>query len=721
MSRIREFNNGKVSVLNSTAVTLDPGETFTGDWEDVTEFVESRVAVFSNVASATDGLSIEYSTDGTNDDHSDTYTYPGGVGKNYLVQRVAQYYRIVYTNGGTIQALFRLTTIFNRTHGVSSSHRLDDDITTEDDGVLGISILKTVGSDPATFHTVDSQHPLPTDGDSLYLKDIDAVNSDNGGFSGVVTDYFDSLKTVNNDASATNPKTIKVWFNRTTKMRSLGFGCDDLTKSFSNIKFQALGSGEEVRFTKDESTDSTKRNSYLLRLPNIALNGFIVSFHTTDEIGLSNLWMPKTIDTNSVISAVKDNGEVVDIGATNNDNLRVSINEYGDTPAVDAFARLRTSEPFTLFDSKQLHDKQPLLWDESIGGSATSVHVPADANTVMTVTASASDFVIRQTKQRFNYQPGKSQLVFMTFNSGQVSGVTTRVGTFDGTGANNLTPNNGIFFESDGSISWNIAKNGSIAETAIQANWNVDKLDGTGASGITLDLTAAQILIIDYEWLGVGRVRVGFVIDGLVFYCHYFNHANDSTFDSVYMSTPNLPMRYSIETDGTNGGTLDQICSTIMSEGGVEEIGVLRSADMGVTHVDANAAGTTYAMVGIRLKAAYLDVTVTPVNISVMTLTNDSFRWQLILNPTVAGTFTYSDLANSAVQTATGATANTVTSGIVIGSGYVSKASDSSSELETALRMGSTIAGVFDTLVLCATPISSNADLIGSLTFRELL
>ena len=146
MSRIREFNNGTVSIVNSTATVLDPGVTFTGDWEDVTEFVEARVAVFSNVPSAIDGLSIEYSTDGVNADHTDNYTYPGGVGKNYVVQRIAQYYRIVYTNGGTIQAPFRLTTIFNRTMGVPSSHRIQDTISDDDDAVLIKSVL--TGEDP---------------------------------------------------------------------------------------------------------------------------------------------------------------------------------------------------------------------------------------------------------------------------------------------------------------------------------------------------------------------------------------------------------------------------------------------------------------------------------------------------------------------------------------------------------------------------------------------
>ncbi|EKD50999.1 MAG: hypothetical protein ACD_62C00369G0001, partial [uncultured bacterium] len=197
--------------------------------------------------------------------------------------------------------------------------------------------------------------------------------------------------------------------------------------------------------------------------------------------------MWKAIDTNARVLASQDNGIVVPVAATNRGNLKVSVSEYGDTSAVDAFARLRVSTPLTIFDSKQLHDKQPLFWDERIGGSATSVHSSVDASVTMTVTASASDYVIRQTKQRFNYQPGKSQLVLMTFRSPQSTGVTSRVGIFDGTVANYLIPNNGIFFECDGSVSWNIAKNGTTTETALQANWNVDKMNGTGVSGKTLN------------------------------------------------------------------------------------------------------------------------------------------------------------------------------------------------------------------------------------------
>lgn len=562
-----------------------------------------------------------------------------------------------------------------------------------------------------------------TTGDRIYPSDIDVDFSDNGSFSGGVSDYFDSLKTVNEDRSSTNPKTIKVWFGSTIFANSIGLGCDELLLNFSNTKVSFLGSGEAVRAVVDNSADSTKRNSQLLEFSPLAFNGLLIEFYTSDPVGLSNIVIPKEIQTTARIKAKKDNGIVTDIGATNNENLRVSVQEYGDTASVDAFARLRVSSNFTIFDSKQLHDKQPLFWDELIGGGATSTHSVENASTQLSVGANVSDYVIRQTRQRFNYQPGKSQLVFFTFLCNCVPGVTKRLGLFDGTGTNALTPNNGIFFETGNGPCWNIAKNGGVTESIPQAQWNVDPLDGTGASGITLDLEAAQIGVIDFEWLGVGRVRVGFVIDGLIYYVHYFNHANDPTFDSVYMSSPNLPLRYSIESDGVSSSTLDHICSSVISEGGIEKTGILRVVDNDAVPLTALSTGVTYAMLGIRLKQTHLDITVIPETLSVMCSTNDLFRWSLLFNPTVSGVFAYSDVTNSSIQKAIGTNANVISdAGLEIASGYASSQSrESDQALNTAQRIGSTILGVPDGLILAITPLSSNMSAYGSLNFRELL
>lgn len=425
----------------------------------------------------------------------------------------------------------------------------------------------------------------------------------------------------------------------------------------------------------------------------------------------------------AVLTGEDPRGDFVNFRATRLGNFRVSIDEYGDTSSIDPFARLRTSTPYTLFDSKQLHDKQPLFWDEIVAGAAASAHDPANANTVMTVTASAADYVIRQTKLRPNYQPGKGQLIAFTFHAPQQAGVKIQMGAFDGTGATFRTPQNGIFLEiTENQISWNIAKNGVTTETATQASWNFDPFDGTGPSGLTLDPNGVLIAFVDIEWLGVGRVRTGFFIAGIPRYCHFFRHSNNPAFTSVYMSTPNLPLRYYIESDGTGGGTLDHICSTVISEGGIQQTGILRSVNTGVTHLDANLADTKYAIIGIRLQAAYYDITVLPEYFSMISETNDDFKWTVELNPVINGAFTYNALASSSIEYALGATANTVaTPGIVIDSGFSKSSTSIDRRIITALTLGSTIAGVQDTFVLTVTPLASNADIQASLTFRELL
>jgi len=202
----------------------------------------------------------------------------------------------------------------------------------------------------------------------------------------------------------------------------------------------------------------------------------------------------------------------------------------------------------------------------------------------LTVGTVSGEKVIRQTKRYIRYQPGKGQFVAMTGVIGSLkSNVRQRVGQFD--------DDNGLFFEQDGTnlkVIRRTKTSGSAVDNAVnQASWNIDKLDGTGKSGITLDLSKSNIVIIDYQWLGVGRVRMGFDIDGYVYYCHQFLNANN--LDDVYMTTANLPLRYEIENTGTAASptTLRQICACIASEGGFElERGIIHSVNTGTTSVN---------------------------------------------------------------------------------------------------------------------------------------
>jgi hypothetical protein len=299
--------------------------------------------------------------------------------------------------------------------------------------------------------------------------------------------------------------------------------------------------------------------------------------------------------------------------------------------------------------------------------------------------------------------------------TGGGAGITRRVGIFDA--------NNGLFLEDAAGVYKFVRRTyvtGSPVDNAVaQSDWNMDKFDGTGASGITLDFSKTQILVIDYEWLGVGRVRMGFNVDGVTRYAHQFLHANKLS--EVYMSTPNLPLRYELTNSGAGvASTLQCICASVVSEGGSQKTGILRHKDSGL--IAGLATGSSYAVVGLRLKAAAVSATVLLEAISMLAPTvNDLADWEIVFNPTVAGTFTYADETNSAVQTAVGAATNTVTGGYSVDGGYFSTAAPTTQSVQNALRLGASIAGVLDTIVLCVKPISNSIDVHGSMTWRELL
>ena len=395
---------------------------------------------------------------------------------------------------------------------------------------------------------------------------------------------------------------------------------------------------------------------------------------------------------------------------------------------LDAFGRQRVTQPLTIFDSKQIFDNQPLFWDETTGlEDITSSHSVLTASTTISYNGGLTGGTFtRQTFMRFNYQPGKSQLIMMTgvlLTTNGGIGITSRIGYFD--------DDNGLFFESDEGIGVVLRSgaSGSAVDTRIeQDDWNVDKMDGSGESGITLDLTKTQIFVIDFEWLGVGTARMGVFARGEVHYVHQFRNANVLT--EVYMSTPNLPLRYQLVVLGFEESVATSmvcICSTVVSEGGVDEEGILRYKSTAGTHIDANSSGTIYAVVGIRLKSAALGATILLEEMSMVNSTNDNFEWLVILNPTLASAVTFANEVNSNVQTAVGEASNpslsTITGGTVMFGGFVKSSASTGSItrfVQNSIRLGSALDGTPDEIFLAVRPLSANADLNGSVTWREM-
>jgi hypothetical protein len=344
---------------------------------------------------------------------------------------------------------------------------------------------------------------------------------------------------------------------------------------------------------------------------------------------------------------------------------------------LDAVGRLRVSNPFTLFDSSHRFDDND-LWSTATATGGTAVFNSNQGLVDINVTAASGSSVTRETIKVFSYQPGKSLLVMNTFvMNAPKAGLTQRVGYY---GASN-----GFYLEQAGSAIAFVERSivtGSLVNTPVlQANWNGDKLDGTGASGYTLDLTKAQIYWMDVEWLGVGSVRMGFIINGQFITCHTFNHANLIT--STYITSASLPLRCEIfNTAGTSGAsTLKQICSTVISEGGYELRGSQQAISTPITTARTFAvAGTYYPIVSIRLQSTRLDAIVIATAISFLGTGNGkNYQWRIVNGAITTGGSWLNAPGDSSVQY--NLTGSSVTGGRILASGFLNSSNQGSPSL----------------------------------------
>jgi hypothetical protein len=389
--------------------------------------------------------------------------------------------------------------------------------------------------------------------------------------------------------------------------------------------------------------------------------------------------------------------------------------------AYDAFGRLRVSQPYTLFDSSNRYAADNQFDTSTVtGGSIT--FLPNEAAVRMDVTTASGAEVVRQSYRSMLYQPGKGLLVLATFvmNAAKTN-LRQRVGYF-GT-------QNGLYFELNNTTKAFVMRTyvgGSVDNTTRrveQSSWNGDKLDGTGPSGLTLDLTKPQILWFDFEWLGVGNVRCGFIINGQYIVCHTYQTANVYG-TSVYMTTALLPVRYEITNTAATADAsyLKQICSSVMSEGGLEPASIDHVAQRTTS---LTGVGTTLVpLVSIRLASTALGAIVLPSAVKVIPTSADNFEIQLVKNATLTGA-SYNAVASDAnVEFDVAATA--MTGGTIVQVDYAASSNQGTTALNPLsafnwdYQLGASLAGVSDVYTIGVRVLSGTGDIIGSLTFYDL-
>jgi len=398
---------------------------------------------------------------------------------------------------------------------------------------------------------------------------------------------------------------------------------------------------------------------------------------------------------------------------------------YANSPNIDAFGRLRVSNPFTLFDSSHRYADNG-LWSTSTATSGAAVFNADQGLVDLNVTAASGSQVLRETVKVFSYQPGKSLLVLSTFTmSPAKTNLRQRIGYYGAANGYYLEQNNStVSFVERTSIS------GSLVNTPVaQSSWNVDPMNGTGPSGITLDLTKAQILFMDLEWLGVGTVRMGFVIDGNFYVCHKFHHAN--IIASTYITTASLPLRYEITNTGATSGvsTLKQICSTVLSEGGYQ----LNGSQFAInTPIGTSYTLTTkelyYPVLAIRLKNTKLDsVTILSALTLLADTTGEKYNWQLRTGETnlVGGGTWLTAGSDSTVDY--NITGTSVSGGRIISSGFFSSTTNTGSSVslfkDSMFRFQlerNTFTGIPFEMILSVTASQNNSKVFASLDWEEV-
>lgn len=236
-------------------------------------------------------------------------------------------------------------------------------------------------------------------------------------------------------------------------------------------------------------------------------------------------------------------------------------------PVISAFGGIVVDQEEGVQQYKFAYNETTQDFLDQTSGGGTISYVSNESAVLLDTNGTASGAYAKRTSHFYHpYQPGRGIICKMSIvvgDSGKTN-VRRRWGLFD--------DNDGLFFELDGTTLYVVQRSsttGSPVDTRIaQSSFNEDKLDGSGSEGLVLDLTKTQLFWIDYQWLGVGRVRFGiFDESGNRKVAHVVGNTN--SISVPYMHTGTLPVRLECENTGTaaSSSELKWICGAVESSG----------------------------------------------------------------------------------------------------------------------------------------------------------
>jgi len=413
--------------------------------------------------------------------------------------------------------------------------------------------------------------------------------------------------------------------------------------------------------------------------------------------------------------------------------LRVQADLTGSGPGngvastVDSKGRLKVQTQQTIFFNTFQYGKETDVWDESttLGGSA--VFDTSTSNVLMSVSSTAGSKVVRQTRNVQRYTPGRAQNIsFAVRFEMPVTGVRRRLGMFDG--------NDGFYFEDCGTVDPDTGEHQyacvvinsdgptPTVERIYRKDWNGDKLDGTGPSGITAVPDAQQIISIEYEWYGAGQIVFSWIINGFPRVIHIVDNGN--RLKHPWAKTPFLPIRLELENFGGAAGThyMWQGSNSLLVEGSVEKLGIAESILTPLAGINMPSANTFYPILSVRLKSTHLTGILLPSFFQASTLDNTDIYYKLIRNATVNGTWVDHPDVNSFSQynyTSTGA----ITDGVDLDAGMITANSGGGAvrvDSHTVYQIGRSAMGtVSDTITLAIAARNANKNAVAVMTWIE--
>lgn len=391
-----------------------------------------------------------------------------------------------------------------------------------------------------------------------------------------------------------------------------------------------------------------------------------------------------------------------------------------DTGVEDSFGRLKVSQPHLLFDSHFQYSLQDKVFIRDTLLGATITHNSTRAAVNIACSSTAGSRARFRSRNYFPYSPAFTNTVIGSFNfQGTDAGIVKRIGMYD--------ERNGYILESNSTVRVGVRSSisGSAVTTYVdQTNWNIDVMDGSGnkltnPSGKSLDTTKQNIFYLQFQWLGSGSVVFGFVLDNRIYPVHRFDFAGNIT--SLYSQTATLPIQAEILNNSGLASYFEFTCCSVVSNGALAQHGHLNSASNGSTPKNLASAGVSYPIISLRKQPGFSDVPVQILDMAAFSTSSDDFLIQIVHKPTLTGAV-WVNIPNSLSQKDVSATS--WTGGDIIAEFYMKGNLQASEKLETIakfwdLTLGSDFSGNSEIMTMAATPLTTNANLYGVISFKE--